>query len=282
MPPMAKAPERPAARLGSLIALALLLLAGLAAAAPRDANWQQRWAAHDPASVEQIDHGAWQAFLARYVRIAPDGVHRVAYGQVTEADRERLERYIATLAGERLERYARDEQLAYWINLYNALVVREVLDHYPLGSVRDLDEGAGPWHRELVEIDGVPLSLHDIDRYILRPIWDDLRILYALSCGAVGCPDLRAEPYRGAVIDRQLTRAAMTYINDPRCILIEADRLVVSSLFRWHRGEFEDDDRRVISHLLAFAEPRLAMKLQQFDRISGEMFDWRLNDATLL
>jgi hypothetical protein len=282
MSPMPGARERFSARLlGSLIA-ALLLLAAAAGAAPRDGAWQQRWAAHDPASARQIDHGEWQGFLVRYVRIAPDGVHRVAYGRVTAADRERLERYIASLASERLDLYARDEQLAYWINLYNALVVREVLDHYPLGSVRDLDDGAGPWHRELVEIGGVELSLHDIEHHILRPIWDDLRILYALSCGAVGCPDLRAEPYRGAVIDRQLTRAAMTYINDPRCILIESDRLIVSSLFRWHRQEFEDDDRRVISHLLAFAEPHLAMKLQDFDRISGEMFDWRLNDATLL
>jgi hypothetical protein len=161
-------------------------------------------------------------------------------------------------------------------------VVRVVLEHYPIGSVRDIDDGAGPWHRELVEIGGQPLSLHDIEHRILRPIWDDQRILYTLSCGAVGCPDLGPKPYRGAAIDRQLTRAAMTYVNDPRCILIESGRLVVSSLFRWHRQEFADDDRQVISHLLAFAEPHLAMKLQEFDRISGEMFDWRLNDATLL
>jgi hypothetical protein len=282
---MAAAPDRPSRRpwrrlLGGLLG-ALVLIAGAAAAEPGGEGWQ-RWAAHDPGSTREIEHDGWEFFLTRYVRIGPDGVHRVAYGRITAADRERLDHYIAGLAGAPLQRHSRKEQLAYWINLYNALVVRVVLDHYPIGSVRDIDDGAGPWHRELVEIDGVALSLHDIEHHILRPIWDDQRILYALSCGAVGCPDLRPKPYRGATVDQQLTRAAMAYVNDPRCILIESQRLIVSSLFRWHRREFEDDDRKVISHLLAFAEPHLAMKLQEFDRISGEMFDWRLNDATLL
>ena len=137
----------------------LMGLAGASAqAAPRAELWE-RWTAHDPASLRQIDHGAWEAFLVRYLRIGADGVQRVAYGEVAPADRAVLERYISRLAGLPISRYSRAEQMAYWINLYNALVVRLVLDHYPIASVRDIgetsDPGAGgPWAGEAVEIEG--------------------------------------------------------------------------------------------------------------------------------
>ena len=71
----------------------------------------------------------------------------------------------------------------------------------------------------------------------------------------------------------------MAYVNDARCIRIEGDQLGVSSLYRWYRADFGPTDREVINHLMAYAEPGLAMKLQRFDRISDDGFDWRLNDA---
>jgi hypothetical protein len=72
----------------------------------------------------------------------------------------------------------------------------------------------------------------------------------------------------------------MSYVNDPRCIQMEDRRLVVSSLFRWYRSDFGESDREVIKFLTGFAEPHLAMKLQQFDQIDGDAFDWRLNDGS--
>ena len=253
-------------------------------AAPRAELWE-RWLAHDPASTRQIEHGDWDAFLTLYLRIGADGVHRVAYGEVTPADRARLEGYITRLAGLPISEHGRPEQMAYWINLYNALVVRLVVDHYPIASVRDVGSrphgsGVGPWRRKLVEVEGTPLSLNDIAHRILRPIWRDPRIHYALACGAVSCPNLQPEPFDADQLDRQLSEAAMAYVNDPRCISIEGDQLGLSSLYRWYRDDFGPSDREVINHLMAYAEPGLAMKLQRFERISDDGFDWRLNDIT--
>ena len=243
-----------------------------------------RWLAHDPDSTGRIDHGKWDAFLVRYVRIGADGVHRVAYGEVTPSDRARLDRYVAHLSGLPISQFNRAEQMAYWINLYNALVVRLVVDHYPIASIRNIGSrsgapGTGPWRQELVKVEGIPLSLHDIMHRILRPIWRDPRVHYALSCGAVGCPNLQPEPFEADQLERQLSEAAMAYVNDPRCISIEGDQLGLSSLFRWYQDDFGGTDRDVLNHLMAYAEPGLAMKLQRFDRISGDGFDWRLNDA---
>ena len=262
--------------------LAVLVCADGQAAPPADL-WS-RWLAHDPDSTRRIDHGEWDAFLVRYLRIGADGVHGVAYGEVTPADRARLGRYIAYLAGLPISEYARPEQMAYWINLYNALVVRVVVDHYPIASIRDVGSppgapGTGPWRQELVEIEGVPVSLNDIAHRILRPIWRDPRVHYALSCGAVGCPNLQPEPFAADQLERQLSEAAMAYVNHSRCIRIEGDQLGLSSLYRWYRDDFGGTDRAVINHLMAYAEPGLAMKLQRFDRISDHGFNWRLNDA---
>jgi Protein of unknown function, DUF547 len=263
----------------------LLALAGTPGhAAPRAEVWH-RWEAHDPASVRHIDHLDWEAFLTRYLRIGADGVHRVAYGQVTAANRMRLDDYIARLAAVPIGTYDRAEQMAYWINLYNALVVRLVVDHYPIASIRDVGSrsgkpgGGGPWADKLVEIEGMPLSLNDITHRILRPIWHDPRVHYALACGAVGCPNLQPEPFDAAQLERQLNEVAMAYINDPRCITIGEDRLGLSSMYRWYRDDFGATDRDVINHLMAYAEPGLAMRLQRFDKISEDGFDWRLNDA---
>jgi hypothetical protein len=101
-----------------------------------------------------------------------------------------------------------------------------------------------------------------------------------LSCAAIGCPNLQPEPFEADRLERQLNQAAMSYINDPRCIQTGADQLVVSSLYRWYQEDFGGSDRAVINHLMAYAEPRLAMTLQQFERIAGDRFAWRLNDAT--
>jgi hypothetical protein len=267
-----------------LVCLILLLAAGVAQAAPRAELWE-RWTAHDPKSAQTIDHGAWEAFLTRYLRIGADGIHGVAYGLVTPADRRALDAYIDGLSRLPISSYSRPEQMAYWINLYNALLVRVVLGHYPIASVRAIGAStkpgiSGPWQEKRLEIEGTPVSLGDIEHRILRPIWRDPRIHYALSCAAVGCPNLQPEPFQADRLERQLSQAAMAYINDPRCIETDDDRLVVSSIYRWYQDDFGGSDLDVINHLMAYAEPGLAMDLQHFDRIAGDDFEWRLNDAT--
>ncbi len=106
--------------------------------APKAELWE-RWIANHPDATAGIDHGTWDRFLATYVMGGDDGVYRVAYGHVTDADKRALEDYIAGLAATPVSDYSQDEQLAYWINLYNALTVTVLLDHYPVDGIRDID-----------------------------------------------------------------------------------------------------------------------------------------------
>lgn len=261
----------------------LMLLADPAAAAPAAEPWP-RWQAHDPASTVRIDHGPFAAFLQTYRRPQPDGTAPLAYGAVTPADRQALQGYIGTLASSRVSDLTRPEQLAYWLNLRNALTIEVVLAHYPVRSVRDIDispgrPGRGPWGADLVTVEGERLSLDDIEHRILRPIWRDPRVHYAIACAARGCPDPPAEPFEGERVEDQLDAAAVAFINHPRGLSIEQDRLGVSSLYKWYQVDFGGDEPSVIHHLLAYAAPETAMELQRFERIDEYRFDWALNDA---
>jgi len=266
-----------------VVAAMLALAAASAMAAPRSEPWS-RWEAHDPASARVIDHAAWDAFLRTYVVPGADGINRVAYGRVSKPDRYGLARYLDMLTMTGISSHARPEQLAFWINLYNALTLRVVLDAYPVASIRDIAISpglfsVGPWGRKLVTVEGEALSLDDIEHRILRPVWHDPRIHYAVNCASLGCPNLLPAAFTGANADGLLTEAARAYVNHPRGARVKDGRLTVSSIFVWYRADFGGDDKAVVAHLRQYAEPYLAAKLAPIVRISADAYDWALNDA---
>jgi hypothetical protein len=263
--------------------LVVLLVTLPALAAPKAELWP-RWQHNDPSSTEVVDHRGWARFLASYVRPGADGVNRVAYATVDPAGRAGLDRYLAAMAQAAVSRLNRAEQMAYWINLYNALTVHLVLEHYPVASIRDIDISPGllsngPWGAKLVTVEGQELALDDIEHRVLRPIWRDPPMHHALNCAASGCPNLRPTPYAAATLDRDLDEAAMAYVNDPRGARLESDGLHVSSIYVWFEHDFGGDDAGDIRHFMAYAVPALAMRLQTLDGIAGHGYDWSLNDA---
>jgi hypothetical protein len=268
--------------------LVLLVLLALwapqpALAAPKAELWA-RWAPYDASSTVRVDHRLWQRFLATYVRPGADSLNRVAYGSVTAEGRADLDAYLAELAAVRVSTLSRPEQLAFWINLYNALTVRVVLDHYPVRSIREIDISPGlfsngPWQARLITVEGEPVSLDDIEHRILRPIWRDPRVHYAVNCASVGCPNLQAVPFAATDVDRMLDLAAIDFINSPRGVRLDSEGARVSSIYAWFEEDFGGDDGGVIRHLMAYAAPVLAMRLQKLDAIAGHDYDWSLNDA---
>ncbi len=219
-----------------------------------------------------------------YVSSHADGVNRVAYGRVSPTDRGALDDYIARLAAAPISAYRRDQQRAYWINLYNALTIKIVLDHYPVASIRDLDISPGlfafgPWDKELIAVEGEALTLNDIEHRILRPIRRDPRIHYALNCASLGCPNLRREAFTASNAEALLARGAREYINGRHAVAIVDGRLVVSSIYAWYKEDFGDTDDGVIQHLRRYAEPGLAAAIERATGIADDRYDWALNDA---
>lgn len=242
----------------------------------------ERWAAHDATSTGTVEHETWNDLLQKYVSTGAGGLNRFAYRRVSAFDRKRLDEYIASLERIRITHYARPEQFAFWANLYNAVTVRTVLDAYPVDSIRDINDGflsAGPWARKLTQVEGVPLSLDEIEHRILRPIWRDARIHYAVNCAAAGCPNLQKAAFTGAGLSAALDRAAAEYINSPHGVRIAPDgTLTVSSIYIWFEEDFGGGRAGVIDHLRRHAVPALRPRLTGPASITGYAYDWALND----
>jgi len=272
---------RPKFSLALCCAALLLLLAPVAMAAPAAKLWP-RWEAHNASNSAILDHGQWASFLDKYISAGEDGIGRLAYGKVTSADRALLGSYLTQLQRTVISDYSRSEQLAYWINLYNATTVKVILDHYPVDSITDIDISPGffsngPWDAKLVKVEGEDLSLNDIEHRILRPIWRDPRIHYSVNCASMGCPDLLDQPYTGATAEAQLEAAARRFVNHPRGARFDGDRLVVSKIYDWYQVDFGDSDAGVVQHLRLYAEGELSKRLASWKSGLGSDYDWRLN-----
>ncbi len=250
--------------------------------APAKDLWE-RWTRYGPASTATLDHSAWGALLAAYLSADAVGNTLLAYGKVTAADRRRLGAYIGRLSAVPISGYGRPEQLAFWVNLYNARTVALVIDHYPVDSIRDIDISPGlfargPWDKELVTVEGEVLTLNDIEHRILRPIWNDPRIHYAVNCASMGCPNLQPTVFTAADADRLMEQGARAFVNSVKGAQFAAGRLIVSSIYAWFPEDF-GDEAGVLAHLRRYAVPPLAGRLAGAERIDGDAYDWRLNDA---
>lgn len=248
------------------------------------ANLWPRWERNDPNSRESIDHTPWDNLLSRHVRTSDQGVNLVDYHGFSTGDRTMLADYITILSGVPISQFNRDQQLAYWVNLYNALTVRVVLDHYPVESIRDIDISpglfaTGPWDKKLISIEGKDLTLNDIEHRILRPIWRDPRIHYVVNCASIGCPNLRDRAYSGTEIDTALDRAATAYVNDPRGVSVVDGKVSVSKIYDWFIEDFGGSEGMVLRHLQRYAAPELAARLEAIGKLSDVHYDWSINLA---
>ena len=275
---------RPIAAAIALVLMALAYLAAQDAAAAPAAKLWPRWAAYDATSSASIDHKTWNGFLGKYVRRGNDGINRVAYATVTPADKGALTAYLARMSRIRLSRYNRTEQFAYWINVYNAVTVNLILERWPVKTIRQISISPGlfsrgPWGKKLYKVDGATLSLDDIEHRILRPIWRDPRIHYAVSCASLGCPNLQAKAFTGANVYMLLDRGAYEYVNHPRAVQVMDGELRVSSLYRWFKEDFGNSDESVIRHLKRYARPALRAQLKGLRRIDDDGYDWAINST---
>jgi hypothetical protein len=271
--------------LAQTIAVCLVLLPQTAAQAAPKAELWPRWQRHDAANGAKIDHRPWHQFLAKYVVAGhPSGIHRVRYDAVTAKEHDLLTQYINRLEDVAISAYNPAEQKAYWINLYNAKTVELVLSRYPVRSIRDINISpglfsVGPWGAKLLLVEGEKLSLDDIEHRILRPIWQDNRIHYAVNCASLGCPNMQPEAYTSDKIEALLEQGAREFINHPRGVALINGKLRVSSIYVWFQEDFGGSLQGLQNHWKKYAAGALIEALSSYRGSVNHEYDWRLNGA---
>lgn len=261
-----------------------LLVAQTAGAAPKADLWP-RWEKNDPENKQKIDHSAWDAFLKKYIAAPhPSGINRVNYAALAPDDRTALANYVKSLENVAVSGYSRAEQRAYWINLYNAKTVELILTRFPVKSIRDINISpglfsSGPWGAKLMTVEGEKLALDDIEHRILRPIWKDNRIHYAVNCASLGCPNLQPAAFTAENTESLLERGAREYVNHRRGVSLQSGKLKVSSIYVWFQEDFGGSAEGLMEHWAKYAGKTLADALLSYSGGLEHDYDWRLNDA---
>ncbi len=264
-----------------------MLVVGVAHAAP-GSKLIPVWKASDETHAAHVDHGAWQDILNDYLHVHDSGINRFDYKalKTNAGDAAKLGSYLASLQALDPRDYSRAEQKAYWINFYNALTVRVVLDAYPVDSIREISESLlgslgivkGPWDDVHAKVAGQDLTLNNIEHGILRPIWQDARIHYAVNCASHGCPNLSKTAFTADNTEEQLEAAARAYVNHPRGVdFVDDDFIVISSIYDWYEADFGGNTKGVLKHLTAYAVDALAKRLSTFTGSVDYEYDWKLN-----
>jgi hypothetical protein len=226
-----------------------------------------------------IDVAVWDGLLRRHV----DGEGRVDYGAWQGQDAEALEGWLAEQRPFDADPGDGPGALALWINLYNALVIRQVLARFPLVSIRPSIAGVPNWpaflaffSRPVITVQGQPLSLDRIEHGLLRPRFGDPRLHFALVCAARGCPLLRPEAYRPEHVTEQLEEDAQRFLRNPLKLRFDPVRrtLHCSRILQWYRRDF----LAVAPSIAAYVgRHRPDLDLPADVRIAWLPYDWTLN-----
>lgn len=229
-----------------------------------------------------VDHSQWQNILDDYLVIDdPIGINLFDYSGFVDDGSTELDEYIANVSRMDPAVLSKSEQMAYWINLYNALTVQVIVKNYPISSIKDIGRfGAGPWDDVATVIQGFELSLNDIEHEILRPIWDDFRVHFAVNCASIGCPNLLPEAFAAENTSELLDRGAREYLGHPRGLQFIGEKLVLSSIFDWYQTDFASNEEQLLIVLSQFLTPDQAEKVSSYRGDVGYHYDWQLNQES--
>jgi len=248
-------------------------------------------AQYTPAPGAELLHRPLDQILDVNVR---DGF---VYYRALKGERGRLDRYIASLnvTPATYDGWSKRQQMAFWVNAYNAFVLATVINHYPMpGNIKQVP---GAFDKTTWRAAGKTVTLDQIEKTIL-PEFKEPRLYLALGRGGVGSGRLRSEAYTGDRLDAQLADIQAEFVNDRHMYRLDrlANTIAVTPILSWREAEFTAayagqadpvfaQRSPVERALIAFVTPHLLPSEKELVRtnefkVTFLAMDWRLNDLT--
>lgn len=225
--------------------------------------------------VDHSDFGAWLNALT-----VIDGDYRmVAYEAVDRESGRVLDAYISRLASIPVSKLNRNEQLAYWLNLHNAMTIKLLTPSNGRGALeryRGFPDSTGKvFSQPMVTVEGQQVSPDQIVNNVIRAGFRDPNTLYGLFTGAYGSPTLRGEPYTGTEVHAQLKSQAALFVNSPAGVKAKGGKLEVSSLYQWYAADF-GGEQKVLEHIASHAQGSLKTEVSGAEGVSRYRFNSRI------
>ncbi len=240
-----------------------------------------------------FNHSSWDSLLNKHVTMTNGGKASVVNYAGMKTDQAKLDSYLAAtskVSQSEFNRWSKDAQLAFLINVYNAATVDLVLTKYPnLKSIKDIGGLFGsPWKQDFVPLLGKTRSLDDIEHNLIRGSkrYNDPRIHFAVNCASIGCPALRDDAYTAKGLDGQLETATRQFLADRSRNRLRGNTLEVSPIFKWYKEDFETNWRGTqdlegflgrYSQSLGLNSAQTADLKAGNTKISYTNYDWKLN-----
>lgn len=221
-----------------------------------------------------IEHTIWDNLLKKHV----NNKGMVNY-KGFKADRAELKKYLNLVSKNAPNsKWSANEQLAYWINAYNAYTIELILEHYPVKSIKDIGASIKipfvntPWDVKFIEIGGKKMDLNNIEHGIIRKQFNEPRIHFALVCAAMSCPPLRNEAFTAAKLNQQLDDQGRDFLNDPTKNVVTKNKASITKIMDWYGGDFKKK-----MPIKDWVNKYAATKLES-DNISYMDYKWELNE----
>lgn len=215
----------------------------------------------------EFDHSAWNKILTTHVSTQGN----VNYKGIKKAEAE-LDAYLNEISSAVVDEktWSKNEQLAFWINAYNAFTVKLILKHYPLKSIKDI---GSPWDKKFFKIGGKKMNLNHIEHKILRVKFNEPRIHFAIVCASFSCPKLSNKAFTSSNVQNQLSSLTKGFVNDKKRNKITANKIEISEIFNWFKGDFTKK-----GSLIDFLNRYSLVKIKASAKISHLAYNWNLNE----
>jgi hypothetical protein len=230
-----------------------------------------------------INFATWDKLLRQYV----DSHGRVNYSAWKAESYQILNQWLADIKQEDITSTNSDEQLASWINLYNAFTIASILENYPITSIQPKIFGIPNWlafawffYRPTHKVGNSYYYLNQIEHRILRQKFNEPRIHFALVCASVGCPLLRNEAYYPEIIRAQLEDDAIRFINNPDKVRydLSTQTLYCSQIFKWYKSDFLKVAPSIPDYIRSYLKSDIVIPEEV--AIAYLDYDWNLNQQT--
>ena len=217
-----------------------------------------------------VDPPAKKAYAAILAKNVKDGL--VDYAAIAKNDRAPLDAYLDAVANAELPA-GRDARMAFYIDAYNALVIRSVIDHGRPRSVLDVE---GFFKKKTHRVAKTTMSLDELEKKHLNPFAKDPRTHFVLVCAAVGCPILEPTPYTGTPLEGRLDQATRRYLHAPTGARVADGTIALSKIFDWYKADFGGKDR-VLPFVQNYLTPKEKAQLGASPKVTFIDYNWTLN-----
>ncbi len=225
---------------------------------------------------QKVSHQGFDSLLKKYVSTSG----KVNYKAFKE-DSISLNGYLSHLANNPpANSWTQGEQVAYWINAYNAFTIKLIIKYYPVNSIKDIGSSIQlpfvntPWDIKFIRIGNKMMDLNHIEHGILRKEFKEPRIHMALVCASKSCPMLLNEAYVPEKLEQQLIRQTKAFLSDSFRNQISAEKPQLSMIFNWYGADFSKNGGSVTSFVNAYSP----VKIKPNAKISYLEYDWSLNE----